>query len=142
LRPIAGDAAALLLALRLIDSGFLAVPVVTGSAAYAVADARGWTSGLSRTPRDARGFYGILAAATVLGMLFNFAGLDPIKALFWTAVLNGFLAPPLLVLVMLVANDRNVMGEHVNGRWLNILGWGTTIAMFAAAAGLVVTWGR
>jgi Mn2+/Fe2+ NRAMP family transporter len=97
---------------------------------------------MSRTPRDARGFYGILAAATVLGVLFNFVGIDPIKALFWTAVLNGFLAPPLLVLVMLVANDRNVMGEHVNGRWLNILGWGTTIAMFAAAAGLVVTWGR
>jgi NRAMP (natural resistance-associated macrophage protein)-like metal ion transporter len=141
LRPVAGDAAALLLALGLIGSGFLAVPVLTGSAAYAVADNRGWPSSLSSRPRDARGFYGIIVAATVLGMLFNFAGFDPISALFWTAVINGFLAPPLLVLVMLVANDRRVMGERVNGRWLNVLGWGTTLVMFAAAAGLVVTWG-
>jgi Mn2+/Fe2+ NRAMP family transporter len=101
---------------------------------------RGWPSSLSSRPRDARGFYGIIVGATVLGMLFNFAGFDPISALFWTAVINGFLAPPLLVLVMLVANDRRVLGERVNGRWLNVLGWGTTLVMFAAAAGLVVTW--
>jgi Mn2+/Fe2+ NRAMP family transporter len=72
----------------------------------------------------------------------NFLGINPIDALFWTAVLNGFLAPPLLVLVMLVANDGGVMGERTNGRWLNFVGWGTTGAMFAAAIGLVVTWGR
>ena len=81
-------------------------------------------------------------AATVAGMLFNFLGISPIDALFWTAVLNGFLAPPLLVLVMLVANDRDVMGERTNGRWLNLLGWGTTIVMFAAAIGLLATWGH
>jgi Mn2+/Fe2+ NRAMP family transporter len=141
LRPVAGDAAALLLALGLIGSGFLAVPVLTGSAAYAVADNRGWPSSFSSRARDARGFYSIIVAATVLGMLLNFAGIDPISALFWTAVINGFLAPPLLVLVMLVANDRRVMGERVNGRWLNVLGWGTTLVMFVAATGLVVTWG-
>jgi Mn2+/Fe2+ NRAMP family transporter len=142
LRPLAGDAAALLLALGLIGSGFLAVPVLTGSSAYAVADTVGWTSGLSRKPREARGFYGVIIAGTAFGMLFNFVGINPIDALFWTAVLNGFLAPPLLVLVMLVANDRGVMGARTNGRGLNVLGWGTTIVMFAAAVGLVVTWGQ
>jgi NRAMP (natural resistance-associated macrophage protein)-like metal ion transporter len=142
LRPLAGDGAALLLALGLIGSGFLAVPVLTGSSAYAVADTVGWTSGLSRKLREARGFYAVIIAGTAFGMLFNFLGVNPIDALFWTAVLNGFLAPPLLVLVMLVANDRHVMGTRTNGRGLNILGWGTTIVMFAAAVGLVVTWGH
>ena len=79
-------------------------------------------------------------AGTAFGMLFNFLGINPIDALFWTAVLNGFLAPPLLVLVMLVANDRRIMGGRTNGRWLNVVGWGTTIVMFAAAIGLVATW--
>jgi NRAMP (natural resistance-associated macrophage protein)-like metal ion transporter len=142
LRPLAGDAAALLLAVGLIGSGLLAVPVLTGSSAYAVADTWGWTSGLSQKPRDARAFYGVIIAGTAFGMLFNFLGINPIDALFWTAVLNGFLAPPLLVLVMLVANDRRIMGGRTNGRWLNVVGWGTTIVMFAAAIGLVATWGH
>jgi NRAMP (natural resistance-associated macrophage protein)-like metal ion transporter len=142
LRPLAGDAAALLLAVGLIGSGFLAVPVLTGSSAYAVAETFGWKEGLSRKPRDARGFYAVIVAGTAVGMLFNFLGINPIDALFWTAVLNGFLAPPLLVLVMLVANDRKVMGTRTNGGWLNLLGWGTTIVMFSAAIGLVVTWGQ
>lgn len=73
-------------------------------------------------------------------MLFNFLGINPIEALFWTAVLNGFLAPPLLVLVMLTANDRRIMGRWTNGRWLNGLGWGTTFVMAAAAIGLTATW--
>jgi len=130
------------LAVGLIGSGFLAVPVLTGSAAYAVAETFGWKEGLSRKARDARGFYAVIIAGTAVGMLFNFLGINPIDALFWTAVLNGFLAPPLLVLVMLVANNRGVMGSRTNGRWLNLLGWGTTIVMFAAAIGLVVTWGH
>jgi Mn2+/Fe2+ NRAMP family transporter len=112
LRPVAGDAAALLLAVGLIGSGFLAVPVLTGTSAYAVAETFGWQEGLSR------------------------------DALFRTAVRNGFLAPPLLVLVMLVANDRGVMGARTNGRWLNVVGWGTTLVMFSAAIGLVATWGH
>ncbi len=142
LRPLAGDAAALLLAVGLIGSGFLAVPVLTGSSAYAVAETFGWKEGLGRKARDARGFYAVIIAGTAVGMLFNFLGINPIDALFWTAVLNGFLAPPLLVLVMLVANTRDVMGSRTNGPWLNLLGWGTTVVMFAAAIGLVVTWGR
>ena len=79
-------------------------------------------------------------AGTGFGMLFNLLRINPIDALFWTAVLNGFLAPPLLVPVMLVANDRRVMGASTNGRGLNVLGWGTTVVMFAAALGLVLTW--
>jgi NRAMP (natural resistance-associated macrophage protein)-like metal ion transporter len=142
LRPLAGDAAALLLAIGLIGSGFLAVPVLTGSSAYAVSEIFGWKEGLAQKARDARGFYGVIVAGTAVGMLFNFIGINPIDALFWTAVLNGFLAPPLLVLVMLVANDPGVMGSRTNGRWLNIVGWGTTLVMFAAAIGLVATWGH
>jgi NRAMP (natural resistance-associated macrophage protein)-like metal ion transporter len=142
LRPVAGDWAAALLAVGLIGSGFLAVPVLTGSSAYAVAETFGWAEGLSRKVREARGFYGVIVAATILGVLFNFLGLNPIDALFWSAVLNGLLAPPLLVLVMLVANDRGVMGNRTNGRRLNVIGWATTIVMFSAVIGLVATWGR
>jgi Mn2+/Fe2+ NRAMP family transporter len=137
LRPIAGDAAALLLAIGLIGSGFLAVPVLAGASAYAVADTFGWASGLSLKPRDARGFYAVIVCGIAFGVLFNFLGINPISALFWTAVLNGVLAPPLLVLVMLVANDRSLMGRRTNGRGLNLVGWGTTVVMFAAVLGLL-----
>jgi NRAMP (natural resistance-associated macrophage protein)-like metal ion transporter len=139
LRPLAGDAAALLLAVGLIGSGFLAVPVLTGSTAYAVADVIGWKSGLSLKPGDARGFYAVIVAGTVFGMLFNFLGINPIDALFWTAVLNGLVAPPLLALVMLTANDSRIMGSWTNGRWLNFLGWGTTLVMGVAGIGLLAT---
>ncbi len=109
---------------------------------YACAEAAGWKYGLGREPRDARAFYAIIVVGTLIGIGFNFLGINPITALFWTAVLNGFLAPPLLVLVMLVANDKRVMGRLTNGRWLNGLGWAAAIAMFAAAIGLVLTWGQ
>src|SRR5205085_8143654 len=89
LRPLAGDSAALLLAAGLIGSGFLAVPVLTGSAAYAVAETFGWQEGLSRKARDARGSYAVIIAGTAVGMLFNFLGINPINTLFWTSVLNG-----------------------------------------------------
>jgi Mn2+/Fe2+ NRAMP family transporter len=142
LRPLAGDAAAVLLAVGLIGSGFLAVPVLTGSSAYAVADTFGWRSSLNSKLRDARGFYAVIIGGMAFGVVFNFLGINPISALFWTAVLNGFLAPPLLVLVMLVANDPDLMGARINGRGLNAVGWATTAAMFAAALGLVVTWSQ
>jgi Mn2+/Fe2+ NRAMP family transporter len=138
LQPIAGDAASILLALGLIGSGFLAVPVLTGSVGYAVAEGFGWKYGLDEKPKRARKFYAIIAASTLVGMLMNFIGINPLSALFWTAVINGFLAPPLLVLLMLVANNRKVLGKRVNGRGLNILGWLTTIVMFLAAIALVV----
>src|SRR5439155_24192538 len=104
LRPLAGDLSAILLAVGLIGTGFLAVPVLSGSAAYALSEAFGWRYGLDQNPARAKQFYAVIAASTVIGMLIDFVGINPINALFWTAVINGFLAPPLMVLIMLIAN--------------------------------------
>jgi NRAMP (natural resistance-associated macrophage protein)-like metal ion transporter len=142
LEPFAGPAAKVLFAIGLIGAGFLAVPILTGSAAYAVSEAFGWKYGLGQHPGRARQFYGVIVAATLVGMLINFLGINPIRALFWTAVINGFLAPPLMVLIMLAANHPAVMGNRINGVWLNILGWAATLLMFAAAILLVLTWGQ
>jgi NRAMP (natural resistance-associated macrophage protein)-like metal ion transporter len=142
LRPLAGNGARLLLALGLIGSGFLAVPILTGSSAYAVAEAFGWKFGLDKKPKGAKQFYAIIVASTLMGMMVNFIGINPMKALFWTAVINGFLAPPLLVMIMLIANNKAIMHKRVNGTWSNILGLITTLVMFAAAIGLVLVWGH
>jgi Mn2+/Fe2+ NRAMP family transporter len=116
------------------------VPILTGSAAYATAEALGWKRGLSRKPGQAKLFYGCIAVSTIVGMLINFAGINPMEALLWTAVINGFLAPPMLVIVMLVANNKDVLGEHVNGPLSNVVGWLTTAIMSAAAIALVLSW--
>jgi Mn2+/Fe2+ NRAMP family transporter len=142
LRPLAGGAARTLFALGMIGSGFLAVPILSGSAAYAVAEAFGWKLGLDRKPYQAKEFYGVIAVSTAIGMLINFSGVNPIAALFWTSVINGFLTPPLLILLMLIANNRAIMGARINGPALNFFGWLTTGAMFAAAIAFAVTWGR
>jgi NRAMP (natural resistance-associated macrophage protein)-like metal ion transporter len=142
LRPLAGDAAALLFAVGLIGSGCLAVPVLTSSAAYALSEAFGWPWGLKERLGKAKRFYAVIAIAMAIGVLINFLGINPIDALFWSAVLNGVLAPPLLVLLMLIANNRTVMGDRVNHWWTNVPGWGTTFVMFAAAVGLFLTWGH
>ena len=99
-------------------------------------------AGTDQRPGRARQFYGVIVAATVVGLAINFIGINPIDALFWTAVINGFVAPPLLVLIMLVANNRKIMGDRVNGLTLNVVGWAGTLVMFAAAIGLVLTFGR
>ena len=138
LRPVAGDLSAALLAVGIIGAGVLAVPVLTTSAAYALSEAAGWKFGLDRRVSKAPQFYAVVIAATVVGMAINFLGINPITALVITAVINGLLAVPLLVLVMLVSNDRKVMGERTNGRRLNLLGWGTTAVMAIAAIALVV----
>jgi len=142
LRPVAGDAATILMALGLIGTGFLAVPVLTTSAAYAVCEAFGWKCSLDAKPAQAKEFYLALGAATVGAIVIDLVGVSAVDALFWTAVINGFLAPPLLVVIMLIANNKKVMGRHVNGRWMNVLGWGATIVMFAAALGLILTWNQ
>jgi Mn2+/Fe2+ NRAMP family transporter len=139
LRPIAGDAASILLAVGLIGTGFLAVPILTGSAAYAVAEAFSWRYGLGERLSSARRFYSLIVVSTLVGALMNFVGINPIDALFWTSVINGVLAPPLLVLIMLVANNPSIMERRKNGMWLNVLGWLATVLMFAAAIGLVLT---
>ncbi len=140
LRPIAGNGATFLLAIGLIGTGFLAVPILTGSSAYAVSEAFRGRYGFSEKFRDARLFYGVIIASTFVGLLINFIGISPIRSLFFAAVINGFLAPPLLVIIMLVANNPRVMKNRVNGRWINLLGWTTTAVMFAAAVALVLTW--
>jgi len=140
LRPLAGDLATILFAIGLIGAGLLAVPVLTGSAAYAVAETFGWRSGLDERPRHAKKFYAVIAVATLVGILIDFVGINPISALFWTAVINGVIAPPLLVVVMLVANNKKVMGTRTNGRVTNLIGWLAASVMFAAAIGMLLAW--
>lgn len=140
LRPLAGNFATILFGIGLIGAGLLAVPVLTGSAAYAVAETFGWPSGLDEKPRHAKKFYGVIAASTIIGVVIDFAGINPISALFWTAVINGVVAPPLLVVVMLVANNKRVMGSRTNGFFTNIIGWLAAAIMFAAAIAMFVTW--
>jgi Mn2+/Fe2+ NRAMP family transporter len=118
----------------------LAVPVLTGSSAYALSEAFGRRYGLERKPDQARQFYAVIVIATLLGMALNFTAINPIDALFWTAVLNGIVAPPLLVLIMLIANNRKVMGDKTNHALTNVLGGATTAVMLAAAIGLPPTW--
>ncbi len=142
LTPLAGRFAGLLLAIGLIGSGFLAVPVLTGSSAYALAEAVGWKRGLNHRPQHAREFYVLIVVSTLIGMLINFVGINPVKALFWTAVINGILAPPLLVIVLFIANDKKVMGTRANGWKINVLGWLTALLMSAAVVGLFATWSK
>jgi NRAMP (natural resistance-associated macrophage protein)-like metal ion transporter len=139
LRPVAGEAAYVLFALGLIGTGLLAVPVLAGSASYAVAEVFGWRSGLDLPPRRGRRFYLVLVGALVGGIVLNLVEKNPIRVLFLSAVVNGLLAPPLMVLVMLVSRDRRIMGEHANGPWLNALGWAATAVMVLAAVAFVVT---
>jgi NRAMP (natural resistance-associated macrophage protein)-like metal ion transporter len=141
LRPIAGDFAYLLFAVGIIGTGLLAVPILAGSAAYAVAETFKLREGLYLKLRQAPGFYGVIAFSTLLGFAINLIGINPIQALYYTAVLNGIVAPPLLVMIMLIGNNRSIMKSKVNGRVSNTLGWITTIAMSIAAVALLLTLG-
>jgi NRAMP (natural resistance-associated macrophage protein)-like metal ion transporter len=140
LRPIAGAFTFALFAAGIIGIGLLAVPVLAGSAAYALGEALGWPIGLARQPLDARAFYGAIAAATLIGVLINFVDLDPIKALFWSAVINGVVAVPLMVVIMLMAMQKRVMGPFVLPRPLWAIGWLSTASMAIAVAAMFVTW--
>lgn len=140
LRPIAGSFAAGAFAAGIIGTGLLAVPVLAGSAAYAAGEALGRPVGLGRRPREAKTFYGIIALATLIGTALHFTPLDPIRALFWSAVINGILVVPILVVLLLVARDEAVMGEfRVRGSLL-WLGWATVVTMTAAALATLVLW--
>jgi NRAMP (natural resistance-associated macrophage protein)-like metal ion transporter len=138
LRPVAGDGAYWLFTLGLIGTGTLAVPVLAGSCAYAIAEAAAWRGSLDRRPWQAGRFYLVLAGSVALGIGITYAGLDAIKLLFTTAVINGVLAPPLILIVLLLTSDRSVMGKAVNSRTLSILGWIAFVVMVAAALGLFV----
>jgi len=140
LRPLAGDAATVLFALGVIGVGFLAVPIMTTGAAYDLCQVVGWKHSLHAKPSEAKKFYAAIGVFTVLAMSMNFLGFNPMKALVFSGVVQGFSTPPLLLLIMLMTNNRKIMGNRVNSVGLNILGWITTTAIFAATVGLIVTW--
>jgi Mn2+/Fe2+ NRAMP family transporter len=141
LRPVAGDAAYLLFALGLIGTGLLAIPILAGSASFAIAELQRWRAGLDLKPRRARRFYMVLTGAIVTGTVLAAFDTNPIRILFLSAVLNGLLAPPLMVLVMLVGSNRKIMGRHRSGFWLRLLGWTATAVMTAAAIAFFLTLG-
>jgi NRAMP (natural resistance-associated macrophage protein)-like metal ion transporter len=137
LRPLAGDLAFALFALGIVGTGLLAVPVLAGSAAYALGEARRWPVGLSRPPRQARAFYGTIAIATLLGALANFLHVSPIKALVWSAVLNALTAVPIMVLLMKIGSSRKIMGSFIISRRSQLVGWLATAVMALASAGFI-----
>ena len=130
----------LLFALGIIGTGLLAVPVLAGSAAYAVAEGFRWRVGLSRKPKEAVAFYSILSAAAVLGMAVTLSSIDPIKALYWSAVINGVIAVPVMTIMMRMAEQRKVMGKFTVVGWLRWLGWAATAAMMLSVVGMTVSW--
>ena len=139
LRPLAGNGAYLLFTLGLIGTGILAVPVLAGSAAYAVAEAQAWRGTLEDIPRLARKFYAVIAVAMLLGLALDYVGFNAVKMLFWSAVLNGVLAPPLIVLVVMLTSNPDIMGTRVSSRLLRSLGWATAAIMTVAGIGMFVT---
>lgn len=138
LEPVGGRAATILFALGLIGTGALGVPVLAGSAAFAIAEAASWRRGLDRQPRTAGPFYGLIAAEILVGVALDYAGVPPVRLLFVAAVVNGALAPPLLVVLLAVCNNRAIMGEHTNGRVMNIVGALVALLTGAAAVAMVV----
>ena len=140
LRPIAGPLTFWLFAAGIVGIGLLAVPVLAGSCAYALGEALDWPTGLDRLPLDARAFYGTIIVATLIGVGINFIGLDPVKALFWAAVLNGVVAVPLMAMIMVMAMAPKVMGRFTLSRGLATMGWLCTVAMALAVGIMFATW--
>lgn len=138
LKPVAGEFAFAIFALGIIGTGLLAVPVLAGSAAYALGEAFDWRIGLARKPREAKAFYTTIVVATLAGAALSLSPLDPIKALFYSAVINGVLAVPVMAIMMVIASDRRVMGRFVLTGWLRALGWLATAVMAGASIGMGV----
>ena len=134
---MAGNFAFPLFAAGIIGTGLLSVPILAGSASYALAEALGWREGLYRKFRQAHGFYGAITIATLIGLLVNFLNIPPFKMLYYTAVLNGIVAPPLMFLILLIANNKQIMGERTNSFASNALGIMITAIMFFAALALL-----
>ncbi len=137
LRPLAGDAAYWLFGVGLISSGILAVPILAGSASFAIAELRGWRSGLDEPFNRARRFYVVFGTAIAIGIALNLLNVSPIRMLYYSAIANGLAAPPLMIIIMLVANNERVMGERTNTRSLNVLGWAATALMATAALAMI-----
>jgi Mn2+/Fe2+ NRAMP family transporter len=138
LRPIAGHFAFMLFALGILGVGLIGVPVLAGSGAYALSEALGWRWGLERKVAEARGFYGIIAVSVLLALLIQYSPISPMKALFWSAIINGVVAVPLMAVVIVLASKRSVMGQFIIGRALRILGWVATALMGAAAVCMLI----
>ncbi len=138
IRPLVGEFAFLIFSLGIIGSGLLAVPVLATSAAYAISESFSWKGGLHRTFSQAYGFYGIIIVATIIGLLINFTSIPPFKMLYYSAVFNGICAPPLLALVILISNNKKLLGKHTNSLTLNILGWIITAVMTLSVVALFV----
>jgi NRAMP (natural resistance-associated macrophage protein)-like metal ion transporter len=138
LRPLAGNAAYLLFTLGLIGTGMLGVPVLAGSCAYAISEASAWRGSLEKKPLEAKKFYSVLGVAMLLGLAINYVGLNAVKMLFWSAVTNGILAPPLILLILLLTSDRTVMGDQVSPMLERTLGWATFVLMTAAAVAMLI----
>ena len=141
LRPIAGPFVFYIFAIGIIGTGMLALPVLAGSAAFAVGEAFGWHVGLARKLRRAKAFYAVIALSMVIGAALNFSPIDPIKALFWTAVINGVVAVPVMGMMMLMSRSKAVMGEFTLSWGLTIVGWIATAVMLLAVIGMFATWG-
>jgi NRAMP (natural resistance-associated macrophage protein)-like metal ion transporter len=139
LRPLAGVFAETIFALGIIGTGLLAIPVLAGSTAYAIGEGRRWSVGLSRKPEKAVAFYAALAVSVLLGIGLNFTPLNPIKALYWSAVINGVLAPPVMVLLMLLVRKEQVMGKLIVAGWLYWTGWIATVAMALSIVGMAAS---
>jgi Mn2+/Fe2+ NRAMP family transporter len=138
LRPLAGDFAFILFALGILGVGLIGVPVLAGSGAYALAEAMGWNSGLERKVTDARGFYGVIAVSVLAGLAIQYLPISPMKALFWSAVINGIVAVPLMVVIILLVSKKSVMGAFTASRPFIILGWIATAVMGAAAVWMFI----
>jgi NRAMP (natural resistance-associated macrophage protein)-like metal ion transporter len=139
LRPIAGRFAFVVFTLGIVGTGLLAVPVLAGSAAYALGEARKWPVGFARRWQEAKAFYGTVALATLIGMIITFTDINPIKALYWSAVLNGIIAVPVMTTMMLMASRPDIMGRFAITGWLRGLGWTTTLVMAVAVVAMLVT---
>jgi Mn2+/Fe2+ NRAMP family transporter len=139
LKPVAGEFAFAIFTLGIIGTGLLAVPVLAGSAAYALGEARKWPIGLARQPMEAKAFYAAIIVATLVGVLIGFSPIDPIKALFWSAVINGVVAVPVMAMMMLITSNETIMGKFTVTGARRIVGWLATAVMAAAAVGMGVT---
>jgi NRAMP (natural resistance-associated macrophage protein)-like metal ion transporter len=139
LQPVAGKFAFALFSLGIIGTGFLAVPVLAGSAAYAIGESRGWKAGLDHKPWEARGFYTVIGLATMLGIAIDWSSINPIKALFWSAVINGIVAVPIMVAMMIVVSNKSGMGKFTARAGLRTFGWLATFVMAAAVIGMFAT---
>jgi len=139
LQPFAGSKATLLFAIGIIGTGLLAVPILAGSASYAISESFGWKEGLYRKLKQASAFYGVIIISMLAGLIMNFVGLDPIKGLIYSAILNGLIAPIIIFLIVRLAGKKNIMGEYASGPWSKTIGWITVILMTIASVAAIVS---